>query len=56
MLGPAVSVCHNVHTPKEADIIFVEYTLNDPEANPIMDNPVRRSFERLLRKLLSYPK
>ena len=42
LIPAAVSVCHNVHTPKEADIIFVDYTLNDPaDSHPIMDNPVR---------------
>ena len=52
-----MSVCHNVHVDKEADIIIVDYTLNDPaDAHPIMDNTFRRPFERLLRKLLSYPK
>ena len=56
-LSSYMSVCHNVHMSKEADVIFVDYTLNDPhETHPIMENAVRRPFERLLRKLLTYPK
>jgi hypothetical protein len=56
-LSSYMSVCHNMHCPKEADIIFIDYTLNDPLSNSqSMDNPVRRSFERLIRKLLSYPR
>ncbi|GFH11613.1 SGNH_hydro domain-containing protein, partial [Haematococcus lacustris] len=40
-----------------ADIIIVEYSLNDAEtlSDTPFDNSVRRPFERLLRKLLSYP-
>ena len=56
-LSSYMSVCHNVHVAQEADVIFVDYTLNDPhDAHPIMENPIRRAFERLLRKLLNYPK
>eukprot|EP00798_Chlamydomonas_sp_ICE-L_P021436 gene21436-28402_t len=54
-----MSVCHNVHVPDTADIIFIEYAVNDPEwpnPGPPMNNPCRRSFERLLRKLLNYPR
>lgn len=54
-----MSVCHNVHVPREADIVIVEYSVNDPEDNEPkkrMDNPHRRAFERLLRKLLTYPR
>ncbi|KAL6752501.1 hypothetical protein V8C86DRAFT_2753172 [Haematococcus lacustris] len=52
-----MSVCYNVHVPKTADIIIVEYSLNDAEtlSETPFDNSVRRPFERLLRKLLSYP-
>ncbi len=53
-----MSVCHNMHVPAHADIVFVEYTVNDvedPWGTP-MDNPARRPFERLLRKLLNYPR
>lgn len=28
-LSSYMSVCHNVHVPKDADIIFVEYSIND---------------------------
>ncbi len=50
------SMCHNVHVPREADIVVVEYSLNDGSPPPpLYDNNVRRPFERLLRKLLSYP-
>lgn len=57
-LSVYMSVCHNVHVPKEADIIFVEYTVNDISTNPFdsMSDPIRRPFERLLRKLLLYPR
>ncbi|KAG1658766.1 hypothetical protein FOA52_001308 [Chlamydomonas sp. UWO 241] len=56
-LSSYMSVCHNIHTPKDADIIFVDYSVNDDwEMFPPMNNGVRRPFERLLRKLLNYPK
>ncbi|GIL54431.1 hypothetical protein Vafri_9966 [Volvox africanus] len=52
-----MSSCHNVHVPREADIIFVEYAISDEEMPmPHMNNQIRRPYERLLRKLLSYPK
>ena len=57
--GPSCgrSMCHNLHVPQAADIVFVEYSLNDEHPPPpLYDNPMRRPFERLLRKLLSYPK
>eukprot|EP00798_Chlamydomonas_sp_ICE-L_P032023 gene32023-16547_t len=40
----------------DADIIFVEYSVNDvtPKEPPFINN-IRRAFERLLRKLLQYP-
>ncbi len=43
---------------QEADIIIVEYAGNDNilENPQPFENNVRRPFERLLRKLLSYPK
>ncbi|KAJ9522489.1 hypothetical protein QJQ45_008221 [Haematococcus lacustris] len=52
-----MSVCYNVHVPQTADIIVVEYALNDEQtlSNVLFDNSVRRPFERLLRHLLSYP-
>ncbi|GIM10433.1 hypothetical protein Vretimale_13985 [Volvox reticuliferus] len=51
-----MSSCHNAHVPREADIIFVEYAVNDEEMPmPHMNNQIRRPYERLLRKLLGYP-
>eukprot|EP00798_Chlamydomonas_sp_ICE-L_P000444 gene444-1844_t len=47
-----------MHVPPESDIIILDYTVNDidePEGN-VMDNQVRRPFERLIRKLLNYPR
>ncbi|KAG1666906.1 hypothetical protein FOA52_005966 [Chlamydomonas sp. UWO 241] len=56
-LSSYMSVCHNVHLPKDADIIFLDYSVNDDyTAVPPMDNKVRRPFERLLRTLLNYPR
>eukprot|EP00195_Chlamydomonas_chlamydogama_P016102 CAMPEP_0202891718 /NCGR_PEP_ID=MMETSP1392-20130828/1712_1 /ASSEMBLY_ACC=CAM_ASM_000868 /TAXON_ID=225041 /ORGANISM="Chlamydomonas chlamydogama, Strain SAG 11-48b" /LENGTH=508 /DNA_ID=CAMNT_0049575555 /DNA_START=27 /DNA_END=1553 /DNA_ORIENTATION=+ len=56
-LSSYMSVCHNMHVPKDADIVFVEYTVNDFQApNPTFTNNIRRGFERLLRKLHLYPK
>jgi hypothetical protein len=52
-----MSVCHHIHVNKEADLIFVEYSLNDAaNAAPEVNNAIRRPFERLLRKLLLYKK
>lgn len=46
-----------MHVPKDADMIVLDYSINDDSnVMPIMDNSVRRPFERLLRKLLNYPK
>ena len=51
------AVCHNVHVPKEADIIVLDYSINDDyNTMPAMDNNVRRPYERMLRKLLNYPR
>ncbi|GAX74287.1 hypothetical protein CEUSTIGMA_g1736.t1 [Chlamydomonas eustigma] len=57
-LSAYMSVCHNVHAPREAaDIVFIDYSINDPtDSFPAMDNMMRRPFERLLRKLLNYPR
>ena len=50
-------MCHNVHIPPDADVVILEYSLNDGSDTlyPVYDNAVRRPFERLLRKLLNYP-
>lgn len=51
-----MAACTNMHVPQEADIVIVEYSVNDDcEAMPILDNAVRRPYERLLRKLLLLP-
>ncbi|GLI61581.1 hypothetical protein VaNZ11_003996 [Volvox africanus] len=51
-----MSSCHNAHVPRDADVIFVEYAVNDEEMPmPHMNNQIRRPYERLLRKLLGYP-
>jgi len=51
-----MSACVNIHVPKETDIVLVEYSVNDPyNAGPLFANEYRRSYERLLRKLLVYP-
>ena len=49
-------MCHNIHVPRDADVVIVDYSLNDQDPPyPLFDNSMRRPFERLLRKLLSYP-
>ena len=34
----------------------MEYALNDGHSNEGFDNPMRRAFERLLRRLLTFDK
>ncbi|GAX72559.1 hypothetical protein CEUSTIGMA_g15.t1 [Chlamydomonas eustigma] len=52
-----ISLCNGIHIPLESNMIILEYSHNDEHAPlPLFDNHVRRSFERLLRKLLDYPK
>jgi hypothetical protein len=50
-----MSVCVKNHVPEDVDIVLVEYAVND---NPGLefDHDQRKGFERLLRKLLNYPK
>ena len=37
-----MSLCTRVHVPEDADIVLVEYAVNDElEAKPLFDNPVR---------------
>lgn len=51
-----MEVCSKQHIPATSNIIIVEFTLNDEaNPNPEMNNLPRRAFERMLRKLLSYP-
>ena len=56
-LSSYMSVCHNLHIPKDADIVFVEYSVNDwhSPGGPPFQNNIRRAFERLLRKIMRYP-
>ncbi|KAG2493702.1 hypothetical protein HYH03_008216 [Edaphochlamys debaryana] len=52
-----MSTCVNLHVPATADIVIVEYAINDEEMPmPHMNNQVRRPYERLIRKLLNYPR
>jgi DNA polymerase alpha subunit B len=51
-----MSLCVDLHVPKNADLIFVQYAFNDAaHPTPYLDNPQRRELERLLRKLLRLP-
>lgn len=55
-LSQYMSSCHGTHVPRDADIIFLEYAINDEEMPmPHMNNRMRRPFEKLIRKLLKYP-
>ncbi len=56
----AGSVNTHSHCPRpyksrcpHTDIVILEYGVND--RNVHVDSPLRRSFERLIRKLLKYP-
>lgn len=51
-----VLIFRQAHIPLESDLVFIEYAINDASTwqHP-MDHASRRSFERLLRKLLTYP-
>lgn len=53
-----LSVCHNIHVPSNADIIIVDYSVNDlhqsPGFRPFL-HEIRRAMERMIRKLLNYP-
>ncbi|KAG2429693.1 hypothetical protein HYH02_013951 [Chlamydomonas schloesseri] len=52
-----MSTCHNVHVPPDADVVVLDYAINDEEMPlPHMNNGVRRPYERLIRKLLQYPR
>lgn len=53
-----MSVCHSLHVPRDADVVLVEYTVNDPAhlPPPPFANDHRAAYERLLRKLLQYPR
>jgi hypothetical protein len=37
-----MSLCTRVHVPDDADLVLVEYAVNDEvEVKPMLDNPVR---------------
>lgn len=51
-----MEVCNKMHIPSNVDVIITEFNVNDdPNPSPPMDNIARRSYERMLRKLLKYP-
>ena len=53
----AVSACHNIHVPVQADVVILDYTMNDlADVGPPFDNTWRRPLERLIRTLLQYPR
>ncbi|PRW61115.1 hypothetical protein C2E21_0584 [Chlorella sorokiniana] len=47
-----MSLCVHWHVPEEADLVIVEYNINDGAGD--RTDPVRAAHERLLRKLLSF--
>ena len=48
---PPVVLSFQEHLPV-ADLVFIEYALNDPAfPHPYMKNPDRAAFERLVRKV-----
>ncbi|EIE19265.1 hypothetical protein COCSUDRAFT_58561 [Coccomyxa subellipsoidea C-169] len=51
-----VSPCALQMVPPEADFVMLEFTFNDAErASEGRDDPTRRGFERLIRKMLNLP-
>jgi hypothetical protein len=51
-----MSTCVRVHVPESADIVVIEYAMNDPWDGIGMEHDYRKAFERLIRKLLQYPR
>ena len=54
-----MQLCINQHVKKEADLIMIEYAVNEPwQGVPLntLDKPLRRNYETLIRKALDYPK
>lgn len=49
-----MAVCHNMAVPRNADLIILEYALNDGNIQD-RHHEMRRVQERLVRKLLNYP-
>jgi len=50
-----MSLCVELHVPRAADLVLVEYAVNDASEDGRFDTPALRAFERLLRKLLRLP-
>ncbi|KAG2446602.1 hypothetical protein HYH02_008587 [Chlamydomonas schloesseri] len=51
-----MSSCLQHHLPRDADLVLLDYAVNDPpQPSHAFDDPHRRAFERLLRKALSWP-
>ena len=55
----ACSAFKHIRLWQDADVVFVEYTVNDlhairGEVEAALDNPKRRGTERLLRRLLTF--
>lgn len=46
------SMCYAWHVPEDADLVFLEFNVNDERATG--DAPIRRAHERLIRKLLNF--
>lgn len=48
-----MALCYKWHIPETADLVVVEYNVND--GGDKWDGPMRRSHERLLRKMMQLP-
>ena len=48
-----LAACLSLHVREESDIVIVELALNDPWSYDKIDNPAKREFERLIRKILA---
>ncbi len=55
-LSSYMTVCVKAHVPSTADIVLVEYSINDQWENIKPTDGIRLSFERLIRKLLDFPR
>ncbi len=54
-LSTFMSACVRNHLPEQVDLVLIEYAVNDLPCHPF-DSDQRMGFERLLRKVLNYPK
>jgi hypothetical protein len=54
-LSTFMSACVRNHLPEDVDLVLVEYAVNDLPGH-LLDSDQRMGFERLLRKVLNYPK